>query len=87
MTTNKNKINVGVLSLHISRETRSILNAIEALGHEATWIKRENVEVVIENGNAVIKPDVDIVVNRMLLTKMEQPVGGFGLAKIFLNSL
>ena len=86
MTTNKNKINVGVLSLHISRETRSILNAIEALGHEATWIKRENVEVVIENGNAVIKPDVDIVVNRMLLTKMEQPVGGFGLAKIFLNS-
>jgi RimK family alpha-L-glutamate ligase len=87
MTINENKLNIGVLSLHISRETKAIINAIEALGHEATWIKRENVEIIIEDGNAIIKPDVDIVVNRMLLTKMEQPAGGFGLAKIFSSSV
>ncbi len=83
MSKGSKKINVGVLSLHISRETKAILNSIDALGHDSTWIRRENVEVVIEDGKVKIKPEVDIVANRLLLTKMEQPAEGFGLASMF----
>ena len=83
MSKSSKKINVGVLSLHISRETKAILNSIDALGHDSTWIRRENVEVGIEDGEVKIKPDVDIVANRLLLTKMEQPAEGFGLASMF----
>tara|TARA_A100001037_G_scaffold304138_1_gene340000 strand:- start:4828 stop:6132 length:1305 start_codon:yes stop_codon:yes gene_type:complete len=77
------KINVGVLSLHTSRETKAILNSVKSLGHDSTWIRRENVEIGIEEGNVMIKPEVDIVANRLLLTKMEQPAEGFGLASLF----
>ena len=83
MSKSSKKINVGVLSLHISRETKAILNSIDALGHDSTWIRRENVEVGIEDGDVKIKPDVDIVANRLLLTKLEQPAEGFGLASMF----
>ena len=83
MSKSSKKINVGVLSLHTSRETKAILNAIDALGHDSTWIRRENVEIVIEGEEVKVKPDVDIVANRLLLTKMEQPVEGFGLASMF----
>ena len=40
-------------------------------------------EVMIEDGKVEIKPEVDIVANRLLLTKMEQPAEGFGLASMF----
>ncbi len=33
---------VGVLSPHNSKETKAILNAVRALGHEPVWIRDEN---------------------------------------------
>ena len=83
MSKGSEKINVGVLSLHNSRETKAILNSVDALGHDSMWIRRENVEIMIEGEEVKVKPDVDIVVNRLLLTKMEQPTEGFGLASMF----
>lgn len=33
---------IGVLSLHTSKETKAILNAIEALGYRGEWLTTEN---------------------------------------------
>jgi RimK family alpha-L-glutamate ligase len=71
---------VGVLSLHNSKETKAILNAVEDLGHEPEWLRAENLEVRIREGTASLDPDVDVVANRLLLTNTEQPVEGLGLA-------
>jgi RimK family alpha-L-glutamate ligase len=73
-------VTVGVLSLHNSKETKAILNAVEDLGHEAAWLRRENLAVSIEDGTVSLEPDVDIVANRLLLTNTEQPAEGLGLA-------
>ncbi len=76
-------VRVGVLSLHNSKETKAICNAIEDLGHEPVWLREENTAVVIEEGVARLEPDVDVVANRLLLTNTEQPAEGLGLASIF----
>ncbi len=46
-------VRVGVLSLHTSKETKAILNAIEALGHVPEWLREENTVVHFDD-------DVDI---------------------------
>ncbi|MFC7199084.1 RimK family alpha-L-glutamate ligase [Halospeciosus flavus] len=74
---------VGVLSLHNSKETKAILNAVEALGHEGRWLREENVAVEIEDGQVSLTPNVDIIANRMLLSNTEQPCELLGLAKTF----
>jgi len=56
-------VRVGVLSLHNSKET-AIPNAVEDLGHEAVWLRRENTTVSIEDGEVTVDPDVDVVANR-----------------------
>ncbi|MFB6295947.1 MAG: RimK/LysX family protein [Halobacteriales archaeon] len=71
---------IGVLSLHNSKETKAILNAVEDLGGEPAWLRAENLAVRVREGRASLDPDVDAVVNRMLLTNTEQPVEGLGLA-------
>lgn len=43
MTTTDSSIRVGVLSLHNSKETKAILNAIEDLGHTPVWLRKENI--------------------------------------------
>ena len=63
-------VRVGVLSLHTSKETKAICNAIEALGHEPEWLRRENAAVSIEDGDVTIEPDVDVIANRMLLSNI-----------------
>ena len=73
-------ISVGVLSLHNSKETKAILNAVEALGHTGVWLREENLCVDIEDGTATLSPDVDVVANRLLLSKSEQPEELLGLA-------
>ena len=76
-------VTVGVLSLHNSKETKAICNAVEALGHKPEWFRRENTAVSVEDGEVSLEPDVDIVANRMLLTNTEEPAEGLGLAATF----
>ena len=74
-------ISVGVLSLHTSKETKAILNTVNELGHRGQWLREDNLIVDIENGSVTIEPDVDVIVNRLLLSKTEQPAELLGLAK------
>jgi len=71
---------VGVLSLHNSKETKAILNAVDDLGYDTAWLRTENTAVDIADGEVTLEPDVDVVVNRLLLSKEEQPAEALGLA-------
>ena len=71
---------VGVLSLHNSRETKAILNAVDELGYGTEWLRAENTAVEVENGEPRLEPAVDVVINRLLLSKEEQPAELLGLA-------
>ncbi|MFC3476604.1 RimK/LysX family protein [Halobacterium litoreum] len=73
-------VSVGVLSLHNSKETKAIVNAVEALGHRGVWLRENNLCVDIEDGVARMEPDVDVVANRLLLSNTEQPCELLGLA-------
>jgi len=66
-------VRVGVLSLHNSKETKAILNAVEDLGHEPVWLRRENTTVTIEDSEVTVEPDVDVVANRLLLSTTSEP--------------
>jgi len=76
-------VRVGVLSLHNSKETKAICNAVEELGHEPEWLRNENTVVEIEGDDVRIQPDVDIVANRLLLSNTEEPCEGLGLINIY----
>lgn len=76
-------VRVGVLSLHNSKETKAILNAVEDLGHEPVWLREENTAVRITNSTVELEPEVDIVANRLLLSNTEQPGEALGLASIY----
>ncbi|MFC6835331.1 RimK/LysX family protein [Halomarina ordinaria] len=82
-TTDENRVRVGVLSLHNSKETKAILNAVEDLGHAPEWLRAENTAISIEDGDVAIEPEVDIVANRLLLSNTEEPAEGLGLATTF----
>ena len=71
---------MGVLSLHNSKETKAICNAVEALGHDPAWLRRENLVVDVTDGEVTLQPDVDVVVNRLLLSKSTEPCEELGLA-------
>ncbi|QSG07452.1 putative ATP-dependent zinc protease [Halapricum desulfuricans] len=79
--TTSTPVTVGVLSLHNSKETKAICNAVEALGHDPAWLRRENTEIDITDSEVTIQPDVDIVVNRLLLSKSTEPCEELGLAR------
>lgn len=83
MATGEDHVRVGVLSLHNSKETKAICNAIEALGHRPEWLRSENTTFELTNGALSISPDVDIVANRLLLSSTEQPCEDLGLAHLF----
>ncbi|MGA9399481.1 RimK family alpha-L-glutamate ligase [Haladaptatus sp.] len=83
MDSNGSPVRVGVLSLHNSKETKAICNAIEDLGHEPEWLRHENTAVEIENGEVTLEPDIDVVANRLLLSNTEQPSEALGLANIY----
>ena len=97
MTTDGENVRVGVLSLHNSKETKAILNAVEDLGHEGVWLRRENTAISIENregrspagdrtqsnSTVTIEPEVDVIANRLLLSNTEEPAEGLGLAMTF----
>jgi RimK family alpha-L-glutamate ligase len=72
-------VRVGVLSLHESKESKAILNAAADLGAETAWLRRENLEVTIDDGVASLDPAVDVVVNRLLLSNTDQPCEDLGI--------
>jgi RimK family alpha-L-glutamate ligase len=74
-------VRVGVLSLHNSKETKAILNAVEALGHDTEWLRSENTVVRFGDGEVTLSPDVDVVANRLLLSNTDQPSEEVGLAQ------
>ncbi|WP_247000039.1 RimK family alpha-L-glutamate ligase [Halosolutus gelatinilyticus] len=76
-------VTVGVLSLHTSKETKAILNAVEALDHDTAWLRTENTSISVTDGSVVIEPEVDVIANRMLLSKTEHPAEELGLANTF----
>ena len=73
-------VSVGVLSLHNSKETKAILNAVEDLGHDPEWLRRENTSIRIEDSDITFEPDVDVIANRLLLSKSTEPCEEMGLA-------
>ncbi|MFC6989126.1 RimK/LysX family protein [Haloplanus sp. GCM10025708] len=81
--TDREQVRVGVLSLHNSKETKAILNAVEDLGHEPVWLRRENTAVSIEDSEVTLEPDVDVIANRLLLSNTEEPAELLGLATTF----
>jgi len=83
MGTDGSDVRVGVLSLHNSKETKAILNAVEDLGHDPYWLREENTAVDIRDGDVRLEPEVDVVANRLLLSNTEQPSEALGLAKIY----
>ncbi|WP_435360334.1 RimK family alpha-L-glutamate ligase [Haloarchaeobius sp. DFWS5] len=83
---NSDSVRVGVLSLHNSKESKAICNAVEELGHEPEWLREENTVVRVGGPGVTLEPDVDVIANRMLLSNTEQPCEELGLANT-LNSL
>ena len=77
------RVTVGVLSLHNSKETKAICNAVEALGHTPEWLREENTVLHFTGDSVVVRPDVDVVVNRLLLSKSEEPLEDHGIALTF----
>jgi len=68
------------MSLHNSKETKAILNAADDLGYGTEWLRGENTTIDIRDGRVRLDPDPDIVVNRLLLSKEEEPAEALGLA-------
>jgi RimK family alpha-L-glutamate ligase len=79
----REQVRVGVLSLHNSKETKAILNAVEDLGHKPEWLRRENTAVSIEDSEVTLEPEVDVIANRLLLSNTEEPAELLGLAMTF----
>ncbi|ELY74510.1 RimK family alpha-L-glutamate ligase [Natrinema pallidum] len=76
-------VTVGVLSLHTSKETKAILNAVEELGHDSEWLRNENTSISVADGSPLLEPEVDVIANRMLLSNTEQPAEELGLVNAF----
>jgi len=73
-------ITVGVLSLHSSKESKAILNAVDEMGYGTEWLRTENTAITVEDGEMRLEPEVDVVANRLLLSSDEHPAEGIGLA-------
>ena len=74
-------LRVGVLSFHNSKETKAILNAVEALGHQPEWLREENLTVQYTEDGTTLEPDVDVIANRLLLSNTDQPAEALGVAQ------
>lgn len=76
-------VRVGVLSPHNSKETKAILNAIHQLGHTGVWVHDDNVTSWIEDGTVHVDPEVDVLINRVLLTKSDRRLEDSQLAALY----
>ncbi len=72
-------ITVGVLSLHSSKESKAILNAVDEMGYDTEWLRAENTAISVTDGEMTLEPAVDVVAKRLLLSSDEHPAEGIGL--------
>lgn len=79
-TSSTDPVRVGVLSLHSSKETRAICNAVASLGHDPVWLGDGNLGVQVSDAGVDVTPSVDVVANRLLCSKAEAPLDDLGLA-------
>ena len=68
------------MSLHNSKETKAILDAAEALGSDTEWLRAGNTVLDIRKGAPTLRADLDVGVQRLLLSNEQQPAEGLGLA-------
>jgi RimK family alpha-L-glutamate ligase len=71
------------LSLHNSTETKAICNAVADLGHDPVWLREGNLTSRVVDGEVRPEPDVDVLVNRLLVTKADRPLDDLGVAGAF----
>ena len=83
MSDDPDAVTVGVLGLHSSKESKAILNAVEALGHDTEWYRSQNTAISIQDGDLGLEPDADIIANRLLLSTSAHPAEELGLAQLF----
>jgi RimK family alpha-L-glutamate ligase len=74
---------IGVLGLHVSKETKAILNAAEELGYDTVWVRQENTTISVEDGDITFEPEADIIINRLLLSASTHPAEDLGLGQVF----
>lgn len=74
---------VGVLSLHNSKETKSLLNTLEKMGYDAVWLREENISSEVDRGRVTVTPEVDVVINRLMLSNAFRPTVDLGLAYLY----
>lgn len=77
---NDENVSIGVLSFHNSKETKAILNCIEEMGYDARWLRKRNLEARMGTEGMEITPDVDIIINRLLLSTEDTPAELIGVA-------
>jgi glutathione synthase/RimK-type ligase-like ATP-grasp enzyme len=53
------------------------------LGHQPVWIRDENVASWVEDGSVQLSPRVDVLVNRLLLTKSDHQFEDLQLAALY----
>lgn len=82
MSNHDGRVRVGVLSFHNSKETKALCNAVSALGHEPVWLREANTEVRVDGDGAAVEPDVDVVVNRLLLSNGDRPLEDLEIANV-----
>ncbi|KTG28367.1 ATP-grasp domain-containing protein [Haloferax profundi] len=83
MTGGDGSITVGILGFHDSRETKALSNAVEALGHEAYWLHEDAIGIDVSSDGVRLEPDVDVVVNRLLLSKSTTPLEDLSIASCY----
>ncbi|MEF8900315.1 MAG: RimK/LysX family protein [Halovenus sp.] len=76
-----------MLSPHNSKETKAILNAVRALGHEPVWIRDGNLTSWIDGSGVTVSPEVDVLVNRLLLTKSDRLLEDLQLAGLYAENV
>lgn len=77
---------VGVLSLHNSMESKALLNAAAALGAEPVWLGRGSLELEVDE-SVTVDPPVDVVINRLLLSKQADAAEALGLTDALSRSV
>lgn len=77
------RLRIGVLSPHNSKETKAILNAVRSLGHEPVWLRDENVTSWIVGDSVEVSPQVDVLVNRLLVTKSGNQLEDLELVSLY----
>lgn len=76
----RSDVDMGVLSFHNSKETKSLLNVAEDMGFNPVWISDRNLRIDMHSDGVSVEPEVDVVINRMLLSNTRSPIELLGIA-------